>query len=67
MDGLEILPAAIRKSLGDRFVAGCNVLSVKKTDSGFEVIAEPATAASGTELNSVPTPRTKIPSPQGEG
>ena len=67
MDGLETLPAAIRKSLGDRFVAGCNVLSVKKTDSGFEVIAEPATAASGTELNSVPTPRTKIPSPSGGG
>lgn len=54
-DGLEILPAAIRKSLGDRFVAGCNVLSVKKTDSGLEVIAE---AANTLE---------KIPSPSGRG
>ena len=59
MDGLEILPAAIRKSLGDRFVAGCNVLSVKKADSGFEVFAEPAKIPSplGTGLNSVPTTR----------
>src|SRR3989304_1922683 len=38
-DGLETLPEAIRKSLGDRFVGGCNVLSVKKADGGFEVIA----------------------------
>ena len=37
-DGLETLPEAIRKSLGDRFVGGCNVLSVKKADGGFEVI-----------------------------
>src|SRR3989337_1820822 len=44
-DGLETLPAAIRKSLGDRFVGGCHVLSVKKMDIGFEVNAEPATAA----------------------
>src|SRR3989304_639192 len=70
-DGLETLPEAIRKSLGDRFVGGCNVLSVKKIDSGFEVIVDPATATSGTgraaisgtELNSVP----KIPSPSGGG
>ncbi len=39
-DGLETLPAAISKSLGDRFVGGCNVLSVKKADGGFEVIAK---------------------------
>ncbi len=62
-DGLETLPSAIRKLLGDRFVGGCNVLSVKKTDGGFEVIAEPPLLASGTELNSVP----KIPSPSGGG
>ena len=60
-DGLETLPAAIRESLGDRFIGGCNVLSVKKADGRFEVTTEPAT--SGTELNSVPTPSTKIPSP----
>ena len=51
-DGLETLPAAIRKSLGDRFVSGCKVLSVKKKDSGFEVVAEPGT---------------KFPSPSGGG
>src|SRR4030067_2722114 len=80
-DGLETLPAAIRESLGDRFIGGCNVISVKKADGGFEVTTEPATAVSGTgralasgtaamsgtELNSVPTPRTKIPSPSGGG
>ncbi len=71
-DGLETLPSAIRKLLGDRFIGGCNVLSVKKTDGGFEVIAEPPSLASGTgraepsgtELNSVPN---KIPSPSGGG
>jgi len=62
-DGLETLPAAIRKLLGDRFVGGCNVVSVKKADGGFEVIAEPPSLASGTEVNSVP----KIPSPSGGG
>src|SRR3989337_523512 len=70
-DGLETLPAAIRMSLGDRFIGGWNVLSVKKTDSRFEVITESTSLASGpgrapssgTELNSVP----KIPSPSGGG
>ena len=71
-DGLETLPEALRKSLGDRFIGGCNVLSIKKMDIGFEVNAEPATAALGTQLNSVPIPRsptpsTKIPSPSGGG
>ncbi len=39
-DGLETLPEAIRKLLGDRFVGGCNVVSVKKADGGFEVTTE---------------------------
>src|SRR3990170_4784242 len=55
----------------DPFIGGCNVLSVKKTDSRFEVITESTSLASGTgrapssgtELNSVP----KIPSPSGGG
>jgi len=78
-DGLETLPAAIHKSLGDRFIGGCNVLSVRKTDNGFEVIAEESSLASGTsraaaaakgrapapetEFNSVP----KFPFPSGGG
>src|SRR3990172_7269477 len=62
-DGLETLPAAIRKLLGDRFVGGCNVVSVKKADGGFEVIAAAPPLEAGTELNSVP----KTPSPAGGG
>ncbi|MCC7203356.1 MAG: protoporphyrinogen oxidase [Nitrospirae bacterium] len=43
-DGLGTLPEAIRKTLGDRFVGGCNVLSVKKAEKGFEVITENVSA-----------------------
>lgn len=39
-NGLETLPEAIRKSLGNRFVGGCNVLSVKRTGEGFDIITE---------------------------
>ncbi|MBI5756223.1 MAG: protoporphyrinogen oxidase [Nitrospirae bacterium] len=68
-DGLDILPVALCKVLGNRFVGGCNVLSVKKADSGFEIIAEAANTPIplGTELNSVPETRTKIPSLSGRG
>lgn len=58
-DGLEALPAAIRYILGDRFVGGCNVQSVKKAGGGFEVIAEPPSFTSGTS--------SAVPSPSGGG
>lgn len=41
-DGLQRLPDAISKVLGDRLITGCTVTSVKKNVSGFEVITERA-------------------------
>jgi len=39
-DGLQTIPDTISKALGDRFIKGCSITSVKRTGDEFEVTSE---------------------------